>query len=321
MSLSLTRRAKPRDRSVNLDWEKLRLFDCVADAGSFTEAARRMHMSQPALSRQISALEDSVGAKLFHRHARGLAMTHEGEQLHHATHTMSETIERTRASIDVSRGRPSGEIRLSTTISFGSTWLARQMGAFLDRYPDINVTMLLSDSDVDLAKREADCAIRFHAPTQAELIQRPLVPIHHRLCASADYLAAHGTPLTVADLDKHRLLAYGASAPDALKGINWALELGHLGAPRIAALTLNNSFGVLQAVEAGAGIAALPSYLIRFSGKVRVILPELEGATFRTFFVYPGELRKSVRVAALRDFLVERMTLDALDLPYHALAA
>ena len=306
---------------MNLDWEKLRLFDCVADAGSFTEAARRLHMSQPALSRQIQALEEAVGAKLFHRHARGLAMTHEGEQLHRATHDMGETLERTRSAIDVSRGRPSGEIRLTTTVSFGSTWLARQMGAFLDRYPDVTVTMILADHDVDLAKREADCAIRFHTPYQGELIQKALVPIHHRLCASPEYLAAHGTPRTVADLDSHRLLAYGSAAPDALKGINWALELGHTGAPRTPALTLNNSFGVLQAVEAGAGIAALPSYLIRFSGKVHVVLPDLEGAIFRTFFVYPAELRKSVRVTALRDFLVERMTLEALDLPSHAASA
>ncbi|WP_419814720.1 LysR family transcriptional regulator [Glacieibacterium sp.] len=306
---------------MNLDWEKLRLFDTVADAGSFTEAARRMHISQPALSRQIQALEETVGAKLFHRHARGLAMTHEGEQLHAATHEMSETLERTRASIDTSRNRPSGEIRLTTTVSFGSTWLARQMGAFLDRYPDITVTMILADNDMDLAKREADCAIRFHAPYQGELIQKSLVPIRHRLCASAEYLERHGEPRSVADLDHHRLLAYGSAAPEALKGINWALELGHEGRPRRPALTLNNSFGVLQAVEAGAGIAALPSYLIRFSGKVQVVLPEVEGATFRTFFVYPSELKKSVRVSALRDFLVERMTSDALDLPGHATSA
>ena len=306
---------------MNLDWEKLRLFDTVADAGSFTEGARRLHMSQPALSRQIQALEEAVGAKLFHRHARGLAMTHEGEKLRLATHDMSETLERTRTSIDTSRNRPSGEIRLTTTVSFGSTWLARQMGAFLDRYPDIILTMILTDNDVDLAKREADCAIRFHAPYQGELIQKSLVPIHHRLCASADYLARHGEPRSVDDLDRHRLLAYGPAAPDALKGINWALELGHPGNPRVPALTLNNSFGVLQAVEAGAGIAALPSYLIRFSGKVQVVLPEIEGATFRTFFVYPSELRKSVRVTALRDFLVERMTAEALDLPGHAPAA
>lgn len=302
---------------MNLDWEKLRLFECVADAGSFTEAARRLHMSQPALSRQIQALELTLGAKLFHRHARGLALTHEGEQLHNATHEMSERIDRTRNSIEASREKPSGEIRLTTTVSFGSTWLARQMGDFLDLYPDINVVMLLADHDLDLAKREADVAIRFHAPLQNDLIQKPLAPIRHKLCAAPAYLARHGTPRSVEELSRHRLLAYGTAAPAQLRGINWVLEIGHEGAPDVAALTVNNSFGVLQAVEAGAGIAALPSYLIRFSGKVTPILPHVEGATFRTYFCYPAELRRSLRVAALRDFLVARMTPAALDLPEH----
>lgn len=306
---------------MNLDWEKLRLFELVAEAGSFTEAARRLHMSQPALSRQIGALEDQIGAKLFHRHARGLAMTHEGEQLRAATHDMQDRLERAAEAIDASRDRPTGEIRLTTTVSFGSTWLARQLGDFLDKFPDINVQLMLADHDVDLAKREADVAIRFHLPFQAELIQKPLLPIRHFLCASPDYLARHGVPRSIAELGHHRLIAYGDAAPDFLKGINWALELGHEGAPRRPALTINNSHGVLMAVEAGAGLAALPSYLIRFSGKVRVVLPGIEGPVFRTFFTYPVELRRSLRVAALRDFLTERMTAANLDIDRHALSA
>jgi DNA-binding transcriptional LysR family regulator len=306
---------------MSLDWEKLRLFQQVAEAGSFTEAARRLHMSQPALSRQIAALEEGFGAKLFHRHARGLAMTHEGEQLHAATRDMQDRLETARDAIDASRDRPTGEIRLTTTVSFGSTWLARQLGDFLDIYPDITVSVMLIDHDVDLAKREADVAIRFHLPLQAELIQKPLIGIRHYLCASPDYLARHGVPRSIAELDDHRLIAYGDTAPEFLKGINWALELGHQGAPRIPALMINNSHGVLQAVESGAGIAALPSYLIRFSGKVRVVLPELEGPVFRTFFTYPVELRRSLRVAALRDFLVERMTPANLEIDRYALGA
>jgi DNA-binding transcriptional LysR family regulator len=299
---------------MSLDWEKLRLFDVVAEAGSFTEAARRLHMSQPALSRQIAALEDSLGAKLFHRHARGLAMTHEGEQLRSATSDMHERVDKAAQAIDASRERPTGAIRLTTTVSFGSTWLARQLGDFLDLFPDISVHLMLTDADLDLAKREADVAIRFHRPFQSELMQRPLAGIRHYLVASPDYIARHGEPRHVNDLDQHRLIAYGEAAPDYLKGINWILELGHEGSPRAAALTINNSHGVLQAVEAGAGIAALPSYLIRFSGKVKVVLPQVEGPVFRTFFTYPSELRRSLRIAALRDFLVERMISAELDI-------
>lgn len=306
---------------MNLDWEKLRLFELVAEAGSFTEAARRLRMSQPALSRQIGALEASMGAKLLHRHARGVAMTHEGEQLRAATRDMQERLESAREAIDASRDHPSGEIRLTTTVSFGSTWLARQLGDFLDQYPDITVSLMLTDQDVDLAKREADVAIRFHPPFQTELVQKALIGIRHYLCASPEYLTRHGVPKSIADLDGHRLIAYGDAAPEFLKGINWALELGHQGAPRNAALMINNSHGVLQAVEAGAGIAALPSYLIRFSGKVRVVLPDLEGPVFRTFFTYPAELRRSLRVAALRDFLVDRMTAANLEIDRYALGA
>lgn len=299
---------------ISLDWEKLRLFDTVAEAGSFTEAARRLHMSQPALSRQVAALEESLGAKLFHRHARGLAMTHEGEQLRAATADMHERIDKAAQAIDASRDRPTGTIRLTTTVSFGSTWLARQLGDFLDLYPDISVHLMLTDADLDLAKREADVAIRFHRPFQSELMQRPLAEIRHHLVASPDYIARHGEPESIADLDHHRLIAYGDAAPDYLKGINWILELGHEGHPRAAALTINNSHGVLQAVEAGAGIAALPTYLIRSSGRVKVVLPNVEGPVFRTFFTYPVELRRSVRIGALRDFLLSRMTNAALDL-------
>ncbi|WP_353198534.1 LysR family transcriptional regulator [Sandarakinorhabdus sp.] len=300
--------------AMGLDWEKLRLFDTVAEAGSFTEAARRLHMSQPALSRQVAALEESLGAKLFHRHARGLAMTHEGEQLRAATADMHERIDKAAQAIDASRDRPTGTIRLTTTVSFGSTWLARQLGDFLDLYPDISVHLMLTDADLDLAKREADVAIRFHRPFQSELMQRPLAEIRHHLVASPEYIARHGEPQTVADLDHHRLIAYGDAAPDYLKGINWILELGHEGHPRVAALTINNSHGVLQAVEAGAGIAALPTYLIRSSGRVKLVLPHVEGPLFRTFFTYPAELRRSLRIAALRDFLLARMTNAALDM-------
>jgi DNA-binding transcriptional LysR family regulator len=291
-----------------LDWDKLRLFHAVAQAGSLTEGARRLKLSQPALSRQVLALEEAMGAKLFHRHARGLALTNEGEQLRGATIRIADEIERTRSGIEATRNRPTGEIKLTTTVSFGSTWLTQQLADFLDLYPDIRVSLILDDTERDLARHEADCAIRFHQPHQSDFIQRPLAPIRHRLCAAPAYLARHGTPESALDLARHRLIAYGPEAPVYLKGINWALDIGHDGPAREPVLSVNNSFGVLQAVEAGAGLAALPSYLIRFSGRVRPVLPELEGAVFQTYFVYPSELRGSVRLAALRDFLIERMT-------------
>ncbi len=296
-----------------LDWDKLRLFHVVAAAGSFTEGARRLRLSQPALSRQIIALEESLGAKLFHRHARGLALTNEGEQLRTTTARMADAVERTRSSIEATRNRPTGEIKLTSTVSFGSSWLPRHLADFLDLYPDIHINLILSDEVRDLSRHEADCAIRFQKPHQADLIQRPLASIRHLLCASPDYLEAHGEPQTAADLLNHRLIAYGPEVPAYLRSINWALTLGHDGQPRTPALSVNSSFAVLQAVEAGAGIAALPTYLLR-NARVKILLPSIQGAVFQTFFVYPSELKGSVRLAVLRDFLIERMTPEHLDL-------
>jgi DNA-binding transcriptional LysR family regulator len=298
---------------MQLDWSKLRLFELVVEAGSFTEAARRLHMSQPAVSRQVSALETSLGAKLFHRHARGLALTHEGEQLHEATREMSERVDRVQLAIETSRDRPSGELRLATTVSFGSTWLARRMKEFLDLYPDIRVRLVLADEESDLSRREADCAVRFHAPHQTDLVRKALAPVRYRLCASEEYLARRGEPATLAELEGHRLLAYGASAPDTLRNLNWLVETGgDRGHPREPELTINNVFGLLHAVESGAGIAALPGYLLATARGVRTILPEAATPVFRTYFVYPSELRRSMRVAAMRDFLSARMASAAL---------
>jgi len=298
---------------VPVDWAKLKLFDCVSDAGSFTEAARRLHMSQPALSRQIASLEESLGAKLFHRHARGLVLTHEGEQLHESTREVSDRIERTMMGIEASRARPTGEVRLATTVSFGSTWLARLMSEFLELYPDITVQLVLSDEETNLSRREADCAIRFHAPHQSDLVRRALAPVNYRICASPAYLDKHGVPATLADLARHRIVAYGPSAPTLIRGVNWLVEAGDQGGGHAPVLTINNIFGILQAVETGVGIAVLPNYLIQFSKQVRVLLPDAPAPMFRTYFCYPSELRRSLRIGALRDFIAERMTAETLN--------
>ncbi len=295
----------------NIDWDKLRLFHAVAEAGSFTTAAARLGGSQSALSRQIQALEEMVGAALFHRHARGLALTHEGEQLLAATRDVTDRVDRAVRAIQETRSKPSGELRLTTTVSFGSTWLPRQLSEFFTLYPDIKLDVILTDEELDLTRRQADVAIRFYSPRQTELIARPLAHVRFALCASPIYLEKHGTPATIADLDKHHIVAFGNSAPEYLRSANWILEVGDPDRPRKPVLTLNNLFGLTQAVKTGIGIAALPDYLIRWSSGLTPILPDFEGPSLQTYFVYPSELRRSTRVSVLRDFLLSRINDDA----------
>jgi DNA-binding transcriptional LysR family regulator len=293
-----------------LDWDKLKLFYQIAEAGSFTEAAKRLNGSQSALSRQIQALEAALGAALFHRHARGLALTHEGEQLLAAARDMAERVETTARAIQETRTKPSGELRLTTTVGFGSTWLPRHLKAFFDLYPDIRLDLLLADEELDLSRRQADVAIRFNPPRQSDLIQRPLAHVRFMLCGAPDYLKRYGVPQEPGDLDQHRLLAFGQRAPDELRDINWALSLGNDNRLRTPFLAINNIYGLLQAVEAGIGLAALPDYLIKTSPNLQPVLRQVTGPSFQTYFVYPSELRRSVRVAVLRDFLLSQIEAD-----------
>jgi DNA-binding transcriptional LysR family regulator len=294
-----------------VDWDKLRLFHIIAESGSFTEAAKRLGGSQSALSRQIQALEHDLGASLFHRHARGLALTHEGEQLLAAAREVTERIETTARAIQETRTKPSGELRLTTTVGFGSTWLPRHLKAFFDLYPDITLDLLLADEELDLSRRQADVAIRFHPPRQSDLIQRPLAHVKFILCGAPSYLERFGTPQSVAELDRHRVLSFGLRAPEELRDVNWALSVGSDTRMRTPVLTINNIYGLLQAVEAGIGIAALPDYLVRHSPGLVHLLPDVEGPSFQTYFVYPSELRRSVRVAVLRDYLLSQIEADS----------
>ncbi len=291
-----------------MDWDKLRIFHSVADAGSFTHAGERLGLSQSAVSRQIRALEEDIKVSLFHRHARGLTLTQEGELLFRtASSVVSKIYEAEQMLIEGSE-TPRGELKVTTTLSFGSTWLTHQIREFLDLYPDIDLYLLLSDKDLDLTTREADVAILFHQPGHLDLVQRPLMTINHHIYASMEYLERHGTPKTIEDLDQHKLITYGSGSPSPIRDINWILRLGVGDMPRRPALQINNIYGALQAVKAGIGIAALPDYLVRGASNVVRVLDSVKSPKFKSYFVYPQEQRHSKRVAAFRDFLVKKVS-------------
>ncbi len=292
-----------------MDWDKLRVFHAVAEAGSFTHAGETLNLSQSAVSRQISALEEALQVPLFHRHARGLILTEQGESLNRTVREVFAKLAMTEALLTESKEKPAGRLKLTTTAGFGVFWLAPRLKEFLQLHPDVTVTLLLDDADLDLAMREADVAIRMHPPKQPDLIQRHLMSITWGIYASQDYLQKHGTPQKVADLDngKHQFVAWGDYRPPVDR-INWLMELGREpGHPRRATFEVNNFQAMLGAAEAGVGIAPLPDYLTKDSPNLVRVLPEIRGPVIECFFVYPEELRSSKRVAVFRDFLLTRL--------------
>ncbi|GAA0593459.1 LysR family transcriptional regulator [Craurococcus roseus] len=294
-----------------LDWDKLRVFHAVAEAGSFTHAGETLNLSQSAVSRQIQALEESLRVPLFHRHARGLILTEPGETLNRTVREVFAKLAMTEALLTESRERPAGRLKVTSTAGFGNVWLAPRLHRFLRLYAEVSVVLLLDDSDLDLAMREADVAIRMHPPRQPDLIQRHLATFGWRVFGAPSYLKAAGIPQRVEDLDAHRIICWGDHNPPNDQ-INWLVEAGRRpGAPRRAAVEINSQTGILRAVRSGLGLAALPEYMgPELDGLLRV-LPEVKSPRLDAYFVYPEELRHSKRVAVFRDFVVAELAAGA----------
>jgi len=294
-----------------MDWDRLRIFHTVAESGSFTNAGARLNCSQSAVSRQIRSLEESLNVSLFTRHARGLVLTQEGQELYNTAREVMLRIEETERSLMESRERPSGLLRVTTMVTFGAVWLTPHLEQFMSEYPDINMQLILDDADLDLSAGEADVAIRLHEPEQAELIQRPLATFHSHIYASPEYLDRRGTPITTDDLDGHDLITFGISNVPTIRGLNWLLTVGNPRKTRVPRLQIDNLYGVLHAVEAGMGIAVLPDYLVHNRKKLVRVLPKSEGTPFNAYYCYAPELRGSLRVALFRDFMIRQIRAES----------
>jgi DNA-binding transcriptional LysR family regulator len=288
-----------------MDWDKLKVFHAAAEAGSFTHAGEQLGLSQSAVSRQVGALEHELAVPLFHRHARGLILTEQGELLYRTARDVLMKLEAARAQLTDSREKPNGELRVTTTVGIGVHWLTPRLGEFLDLYPDIRVTLITSEHELDLAMREADVAIRLRQPTQPDLIQRKLFSVHFHAYVSPEYLKRFGTPRTIDDLDAHRILAMGGNVPPYLQSVRWLLGAGRNGKePRAAALEINNVLGLLRACQRGLGVAMLPDYLVEENGGLVQLFGEADSIALDAYFVYPEELKSVARIQVFRDFLV-----------------
>jgi DNA-binding transcriptional LysR family regulator len=289
-----------------MDWDKLKVFHAAAEAGSFTHAGEHLGLSQSAVSRQVSALETELGVSLFHRHARGLILTEQGDLLFRTAHDVFMKLEAARAKLTDSKERPNGELKVTTTAGIGLNWLTPRLGEFLDLYPDIRITLIVTDEELDLSMREADVAIRLRQPQQPDLIQRKLFSVKFHAYASPEYLKRKGTPRSVEDIDNHPIIMLGGTVPQHLQNRNWLIQVGREGKPpRVPCLTINNVLGVQRACQEGFGIAMLPDYLIEDSGLVQ-LFDESDAIQLDAFFLYPEELKSVARVQVFRDFLVSK---------------
>ena len=290
-----------------MDWDKIRIFYAAAHAGSFTHASGNLQMSQSAVSRQVSALEEEIGVTLFHRHARGLLLTEQGELLYRTATEVMLKLDSVQTKLVDMKDKPSGRLRVNTTVGLGSSWLSTRINEFIELYPDVQLELLLSDVELDLSMREADVGLRLRPPTQSDLIQRRLFTVHFHIYATDSYLKRHDAPTSLSDLDNHRIITFGEYAPEYLLQMNWLAKAGReSGSLREPAMRINNVVAMKLAVQRGVGIAMLPDYLTENEPGLVRILPETSVPSFDCYFVYPPELKNTARLTAFRDFLISK---------------
>lgn len=291
---------------MSLNWDKIRIFNAVAEAKSLTKASQTLNLSQSALSRQITSLEQQLGISLFHRHARGLILTEQGDILYNNSKEICTKLDLVESQIHDSHSKASGQLKITAPRFLGGKWLMPHIGQFQNLYPDLQLSFILTNRVVDLQMREADVALRFFEPEQPNLIKRKLTEFQFHICASKDYLARHGTPKKAKDLKKHRLIGYPDGINPPHQHTDWLFNLAGVNKTAYKnSLLINSMDSITELVSQNIGIACLPEFIIREKTDIETILPEYAPPVSDLFFVYAEERRNSERITVFRDFMLD----------------
>ena len=292
-----------------MDWDKLKIFHAVTQAGSFTKASDILNLSQSAISRQIQSLEYELKTSLFERHARGLVLTDSGHKLYSTANEVISKIKEVETDFTEQKHKPSGKLVVTTVVGFGGIWLTPRIKEFRDKNPDIEVELIVTNEELDLSTREADVAIWMRAPKQKNYIQKKIIDINYHIYGSSKYCEEHGLPRTLNDLDKHNLITYGKGSPSPLSEKEWILKVGNKDKhKRKSVMKVNNIYSLLLAVESGVGLAALPDYMVANKPGLVKVLGDHSGPKYEAHFVYPQSLKNVARVRTFRDFILNKVS-------------
>ena len=284
-------------------------FARVVEAKTFTAAADRLGWSKSVVSRRIADLEDRLGVRLLNRSTRRLSLTEPGRAYYERCSSILSQIEETEAAVSSLNLEPRGLLRINAPLSFTLRYLSGAIGDYLRQYPDVSVDLVLNDRVVDVIDEGFDLAIRIGSLQDSALIARRIAPCRHLLCASPDYLRAHGTPRRPEDLAAHDVYIYSLrSQPDQLRfrGPDGRIETVRIG----GRLRSNNGDVLVQVACQGLGIVAKPTFLLAeavASGRLVRVLPDYTTETQEAVHaVYPHNRHLSAKVRAFVDFLAAR---------------
>jgi DNA-binding transcriptional LysR family regulator len=288
------------------DWDDYRFSLATIEHGSFSAAARALQVSQPTVSRRIGQLEKRLGARLFDHRNVGLVLTEPGRGLVDLSRTMEATAHRLALRVKGLNTAPSGKVTLTTTSGLGSHWLAPKLEVFRDRFPDIEVSLILGGDDCDLLRGEADIAIRFGGARAQDLVGKMVGYAHSGIYASEGYFAAYGTPEKLSDLLQHHFI----EATGQLAKYQQCQKLNEIMSSSPRGACVNSVYPQIAMAQAGLGLIAVICYMAdSATGLKRVLAKEFDMAVEFWLLVHP-DLKDAARVRALYDFLYTELRKD-----------
>ena len=298
----------PKRSDSHIQLDAMALFARVVEAGGFSAAARELSLSKASVSKRIARLEDRLGVRLLNRTTRRLSLSEAGEAFYGGCRRMVSEAEAAEQAVTHLAAAPRGTLRVNAPMSFGQLHLAPALTAFLERYPELAVDLVLDDREVNLVQEGFDVGVRIKALRDSSLIARRLAPFRALVCAAPSYLEAQGVPTRPEDLNRHACLLYSyLPEPDV-----WTLE-GPGGERRVRVkgrLRANNGEALLRAAVAGFGVVLQPTFLVGEAvraGRLRPLLTDWTvSQAVGIHAIYPASRNLSPKVRVFVDFLTER---------------
>ena len=286
-------------------------FVKTADLGSFVAAGRALEISASAVGKSVARLEQTVGVRLLQRSTRRIQLTDEGRLFHERCRRILDDLDDAQTMLSNAQATPRGRLRVSAPI-VGHHFLLPVIPSFVARYPEVELDINFTDRNVDLIDEGIDVAIRSGELPDSRLVSRPLNAFRLLLCASPDYLARHGTPAVVRDLERHATVRF--RHPSSGKLLDWPmLETSPVDSQtRLrTVLACNNMEAVLGATVRGLGIACMPDFLARemlADGRLVSVLDAQLSAGGRFKALWPSSRHLSPKVRVFVDHLGEQLS-------------
>ena len=285
------------------DWNDLRYLLAIAREGSTLSAAKALGVSQPTVQRRLAALEERIDRKLVEHHPTGYRLTELGKTLLPHAIDVERSVEAFQRQLMSAGEDLTGTLRVTCPEGMASRLLAPVIEAFREKYPGLRVDLIMTDRRLDLAKGEAEVALRIHEPGDDQLIARRIANSPWAVFASQSYIKRHGRPQRWEDLDQHAIIEFAGELAD-----NHAARWLRSVAPKATiAIRGNSMLGVLAAVKSGAGLAPLPMLLGGSEDGLEPVLESIPEIDTKLYLVIHADLKRTPRVRAFCDFVVAEM--------------